>query len=503
MSRHAVPRPPLASASLLLVLGFVGGLSDVRAEDPPTDRTDVVATPDAPIQPGRNVVWCATIQLAWDAAADAVSKDGRLEVGPPAPLKLVEALNRRAFPHRDVDEAATLVVGGLVKDGVLDRLRDAWRSRFPERPVPSIEAGPDDAIGFAALFQDLPFETPFRVLPDGLRFPGADAPVKAFGMIHDDAADDVEAMAHQVVAWPPPETSRPDRRGGGPVVELVPRDTADRILLSALDPGPTLETAWQALAGRLEHGRAARLECAETLEIPRVRLDLEHRFEEFVGAPLPQVPGGSVGEMRQSVRFSLTEQGASVASDALIVASLGLATPLVFDRPFLLALMRRGATRPYLLVWVANADLLEANTPGQTATRQEAAPFVGRWTIDRERTLKSLLEKLAGEEMDDEERADLRESYGELLDQLTLTLEIGADGHVSLRSVLKGGTDEDVEWEKHALSGRLVVEEGRVRMVLDPEEGDEEGSTVLVTPTVVDGCLELPLPTLPLVLKHS
>lgn len=123
-------------ASVLVVVALLGGSGTSPASDPPAGRTDVVLTTDAPIREGRNVLWCATIQLAWDAAADAVGKDGRLEVGPPAPADVVAALNLRGFPHSDLDKASTLVVSGLVRDGVLERLAQAWKAKFPGEAPP-------------------------------------------------------------------------------------------------------------------------------------------------------------------------------------------------------------------------------------------------------------------------------------------------------------------------------------------------------------------------------
>lgn len=438
----------------------------------------------------RNALWCATIQLAWDAASDALPHR-RLRLGPPAPPAWVDALNRRTFPHEDLDEASTLVVGGRVADGVLDRLRTAFAARFPGEPVPRIDAGAEDAVGFAALRKELPFETPFRRLPMPMHFAGSEKPVTAFGMIQYDTAPDVKAMAGQVTVYLEPGDSPPHRGDDvPPVVELSPRGGADRILLSALAPGPTLETAWQALATRRATGRAEVLEDAEVLEIPRIRLDVVHRFEELIGAPIVDVAGGVLRDMRQSVRFSLDERGARVASDAVVIPALGLGVEMRFDRPFLLALMRRGASRPYLLLWVGNDDLLEGHVPPREATKAETAPFVGAWRLDVERTVEEQVERsLEAHPVspDDEDapgldtlRADGRRYYGTILEGATVAFTVEPDGRTTFRMRLPAvddGLGEDPTAPSAgetalSLAGRVVVVDGRPAFRMDVANGE-------------------------------
>ena len=85
-------RPVLLVALAIMALSTSDGPANAADAPPaapaaPADtRTDVVLHPDAPIVVGRNVLWCATSQLAWDALADAIGRDGKLPLGPPAPF---------------------------------------------------------------------------------------------------------------------------------------------------------------------------------------------------------------------------------------------------------------------------------------------------------------------------------------------------------------------------------------------------------------------------------
>ena len=54
-------------------------------------QTVVVATPDVPIEPGTNVLWCGTFQLAWNQACDLIGEDIHLAHEP----AMVAELNKK------------------------------------------------------------------------------------------------------------------------------------------------------------------------------------------------------------------------------------------------------------------------------------------------------------------------------------------------------------------------------------------------------------------------
>jgi hypothetical protein len=64
---------------------------------------------------------------------------------------------------------------------------------------------------------------------------------------------------------------------------------------------------------------------------------------------------------------------------------------LRFDRPFLLAFVRREADRPWLLAWVGNDGWMEPAVlvPPPPDTMKD---LVGRWSLDRDATLAELVE---------------------------------------------------------------------------------------------------------------
>jgi hypothetical protein len=382
-------------AASAMACGAIALFSGVAASDPPTgappppDRTDVLLTPDEPLRDGRSAVWCATAQLAWDGLAGALGKDGRLELTPPADPALVEALNRGAFPRDAIDAKAVATAVGR-GPAVLERAREAWARAFGSDATPPHAAvGPDDVASFAELRKDMPFRTPFRLLPDPMTFEGKE--VVAFGMIHDDRGPGWREMAKQLVAYVDPAAPRHSDRGDG-VVELIPADAGERIFLSSLPRGATLEATWAAAWRRVATGRRVEMDSPEDLRVPRLRVRVRDRVDpRLVGGGLAHLPGSRLREVRQSLDVSLTERGASARAEARVVHSLGLGMSLRFDRPFLLAFVRREADRPWLLAWVGNDGWMEPAVlvPPPPDTMKD---LVGRWSLDRDATLAELVE---------------------------------------------------------------------------------------------------------------
>src|SRR5262249_18413113 len=92
---------------------------------------------------------------------------------------------------------------------------------------------------------------------------------------------------------------------------------------------------------------------------PMMNWGIEHHFQEIESRNFKNAgfEGIWIDPAFQSFRFRLDETGAYVKSEALF-GGRAIARPLVCDRPYLIALRRRGAEQPYFLMWVDNAELL-------------------------------------------------------------------------------------------------------------------------------------------------
>ena len=390
---HRIARPILRSAAVVALLASFGRGEPLRAD--PADApgaTEVVVHPDAPLDPSHNVLWCVTSQLAWDALADALVaaklSGPSPRFGPPSSAEEIEWLNRRSYQASIVDPAALAVVGGRAEDGVLARAAEVWRSRFGAEAKPPFDAvGPGDVIGAAALAKALPFERPFTVHPRPIRFARGEAVVRAWGIKPSESGPEAAKIAEQVRVYVPPKL----KFGTKPpalIAEFTPRDPQERIVLARLPPAATLAATWAAVDELLRTWVSDTVDPGSNLVVPTIRLDLRHRFSSLEGGALEGAAGSRLGRFQSRVKFELTERGASVAAESVVICTLGLHPQLVFDRPFLVALRRVGAPQPYLLLWVGNDALLERWTPPvtQAPDPKTLAELVGRWTIDPDAT---------------------------------------------------------------------------------------------------------------------
>lgn len=451
---HRIARTILRSAAVVALLASFGRGELLRAD--PTDApgaTEVVVHPDAPLDPSHNVLWCVTSQLAWDALADALVaaklSGPSPRFGPPSSAEEIEWLNRRSYQASIVDPAALAVVGGRAEDGVLARAAEVWRSRFGAEAKPPFDAvGPGDVIGAAALAKALPFERPFTVHPRPIRFARGEAVVRAWGIKSSESGPEAAKIAEQVRVYVPPKL----KFGTKPpalIAEFTPRDPQERIVLARLPPAATLAATWAAVDELLRTWVSDTVDPGSNLVVPTIRLDLRHRFSSLEGGALEGAAGSRLGRFQSRVKFELTERGASVAAESVVICSVGLNSEAVFDSPFLVALRRIGAPQPYLLLWVGNDALLERWTPRVTepADPTTLAALGGRWTIDADPTIDAttLREWALGvihpDELgfaegasptDAEIVAATRRRYADVLSKFSGTLWVAADGRADL-----------------------------------------------------------------------
>lgn len=260
-------------------------------------------------------------------------------------------MNLRSFPQDALDPDSCLAMAGLVRDGIVPRIRSGLKERFyVDMPDPGPLA-PGSAVVCGYLRKSLPFEVLFEPRYGTMTFAGGRKRVSAFGINQDSTYPEVERALAQVTAWSAGQE-------GDVVLEFAVKGGRDRLLLAMVAPGATLEETWRRALQATEDLPGEVLGAGCDLAVPRMNFEVSHRFREILGGSCPGVLSGQgISEARQTIRFSLDEGGAEVASHALI-ATLGVPSSIVLDRPFLVALLEKGRRDPYLLLWIANDELL-------------------------------------------------------------------------------------------------------------------------------------------------
>jgi hypothetical protein len=329
---------------------------------------------------GRDMLWCASLDLAWRALSDVIG--GPVALAPSQggvehdrALSLVRALDASSIRADVALPSWCLALGGEhTEDWVKraqallrERFGDAETSMFPSTPLPG------QLVAYAYSDVRMPFAVPFAPVQGGLRFEGVD--VEGFG-VWDPAAESersmYEARVGQVLVhhhrfafeYDPDGTHEDDGPSEEFVIELEPTDRSGRIIVACFLPERTFAGSVALTMARLRDDAAdqpgARLLTQEKLRIPCVDLDASRRYAELYGRGITNAgfERHVFGDVMERVRFVLDEGGARAISEALFG---GLSLPprsFVCNYPFLVMLLKRGAPMPFLALWVETAEPL-------------------------------------------------------------------------------------------------------------------------------------------------
>lgn len=345
----------------------------VDAEPPQIESSQLKGTVITPtmeqeIQPGKNVLYCSTLQIAWNALEDEIIKEKiRLEGDPP----VVKALNKRLSSKEDLSENSYVAKAELLTDEFLSDLNKTLKAKFGDQAPPEVREpippGPPRFMAYAYLFKNLQFNNPFELLPDKLLFYSGDQTLSgcviAFGIdIFTDEAK-YRGMGKQVKVI---EYLNYDHF----IIELQSKSLNDQILLAKVKPGKTLLEIIEDVERTAAGGNSARprLKEWETVCIPVLNFNVNHTFPELSGKRFANKgkEEWTIDKAVQWTRFKLNQKGALLKSEArmTVTTAIGpspnfvLPRQFIFDKPFLVYLKQKGAKYPYFAMWVGNTELM-------------------------------------------------------------------------------------------------------------------------------------------------
>jgi hypothetical protein len=328
-------------------------------------ETDVLPHLEGLVTAGRNYVYCATFQLAWNQSRDKIFGEPiRLAGSPP----MAEDLFRGGKLAEDIlPPGSYLVRAGLVKDGVVGRIREEMEHRFPNATLHVPDHLEDQwAIAYAYLQRALTFHEAFDRLKEPLVFHSKRGPVKVacFGVrnLEVNSRRD-EALAQQV-------TVLADAGDDDFALRLNTVSEDDEMILAKVKPKQTLGATLAAVCERIkrrdglhDYGPTG-LTGGESLVVPIIDLNVQRKYAELEGRFLTNPKWSTIflKIAEQGIRFRLDENGARLESTAYEGwTSTDRVKPAqyIFDKPFLLYLKRKSSDQPYLAIWIETPELLK------------------------------------------------------------------------------------------------------------------------------------------------
>ena len=336
-------------------LAFSGDSSALKA-------TVIVPTLDTPAPAGRNVVWCASFQAAWDGLKDDVAK-GPVRIA--GAEELCGRLNAAALSEADLPSEGFYSAAGLVRDGIVGTIRSEMGRRFPAAPPP--EFGPLDTGGFVAygyLAAGAKFTVPFFENDEDLVFTGSNGgktAVASFGIRRkDDYA--YRRLREQVGVLYSGRVMGTPGTGCEFVIDPCRDSSPNQILLARIAPRSTLAATLAELDARVAEGPSDGMNTFgtnEVLLVPNMRFEIAHRFRELEQKHLSAagLENARIDVAAQAITFRLDRSGAELTSEAKVHAA-PVPRHFIFDRPFLVVMKKRSAGKPFFAMWVDNAELL-------------------------------------------------------------------------------------------------------------------------------------------------
>lgn len=301
---------------------------------------------------GQNMLWIATFPMAWAELHELAGGPVKIDSSP----TLVEGLNSEAVTGSELllDPESYVAVAGFVGDELFQHIRNTATEPLAAQALADLEALPRDSLAiYAYLEKHLPFQWAFERFDQPLTFGGED--VAAFGLKQYLAnRPDEQKLAEQIVIL----DYQSDENF---ILELLTASSADRLLLAKIPAAATFKATVNQVLKRIEQGTASGLANLESVVIPVIELDQLEQYQELCGRNIQAenslVNGKSFSLVAQRIRFTLDETGASLESKTMAFSARS-PRQFIFDKPFLVLLLRKDAQLPYFALWVENATVL-------------------------------------------------------------------------------------------------------------------------------------------------
>lgn len=313
--------------------------------------TSITFNSEEKIVDGKNLVFCPTFQMAWDSLSGLVGEKIALS-GDPEP---VDILNKGYSMANSLSPDSYYTKAGYGQNTV-DTINKELKERFSEPPSLNLNLQPSDMIAYAYLFKTLSFAKAFDVMKEPLKFNGKEnGAVKAFGI--NAFSPKFEELKKQIKLY---SFSNNDDF----IVKLLGQSEKDEIILAKVPKEETLYKTYTTVMNRINGSKPDYFDPRDNLTIPVLNFNVGHNFTQLEGREFtnPNSLGYAIETAYQRITFRLDETGASLASEALIVAPIVMYQPkeLVFDSPFILIMKEKDAQNPYLIMWIDNTELLQA-----------------------------------------------------------------------------------------------------------------------------------------------
>jgi hypothetical protein len=272
----------------------------------------------------------------------------------------VSELNHKTITRSDLDDSSYVALAGFTP-GIFDSITKALEMRFRGQASPEllsqVPKDPEHVVAYSYLFKDLAFEHHFEKMRWGAYF--SDSKVNGFGFFSH-RPDSIAKAADQV-------RIHDYQSENNFVIEIATKNPKDRLLLAKITPESTLVQTIALVHARADTSKGQTPHDQTRLEIPmfnfRMIKDYKELKDKQISSPV-RLNGWTIEYALQLVRFKLDQEGAKLKSEAAVSAVTSAEVvqeevpQLIFDRPFLILMERKGALKGWTVTLTMATFLL-------------------------------------------------------------------------------------------------------------------------------------------------
>ncbi|GIM30127.1 hypothetical protein CPJCM30710_27930 [Clostridium polyendosporum] len=333
-------------------------------------KTKVYGILNVPMEKN-NMIWCGTLQLAWNELRDNIIKE---DIQLISENKISGELNKKAFTKEYLNDKDYIVMVGYNKDGIVEKINKLLKKKFNEEGNWEVQTNlqrPDDILAYSFLKKNLEFEYAFEDIKDGLEFNSVKVKIKAFGIYETKDEEIKNKLAKQVkILYYNNDNDfiislkgKATNNDNDFIISLKGKATNDEVILAKILPKNTLDSTLNyALSNS---GKERAFSTSDILEVPMFQFNINKKFKELQNKSIANAGFEDyiLASAIQRIDFSLTEKGAQLKSKAEISLTksahiLEAPKKLIFDKPFLLYMKEKDNTKPYFVMWVDNPEIM-------------------------------------------------------------------------------------------------------------------------------------------------
>ena len=302
-----------------------------------------------------NIIYCLAFQLAWDELGTIMNGDPILYGNPYTAVNL----NKHIGGKNDISEGSYISVSGFAKDGTADKIYKMLEEKFNDKPrFPLSSSEPETILSYAHLYKNLRFENGFYALPFLMNFNGEN--VKVFGFENIAADPEISAPA-QLLYYV---------NDGEFAINLTSLSEKDEIIFAKTLPDATLEKTVSKISSAIANRKQISFSEGDMIIIPEIDFDIVKSYGELTNKKFlnENFKKYHISEALQAIKLKLDSEYDEIKIEALVERGMGFATEsidmehkeqkqLVFNKPFLLMFIKKGAKQPYFAAWFNNAEM--------------------------------------------------------------------------------------------------------------------------------------------------